>query len=50
MPFLQAAVESEAALQDLTEVLIAEITTVLFCTGNANLDQLKHSGSLQRLQ
>ncbi|ABA22076.1 Isopentenyl-diphosphate delta-isomerase, FMN-dependent [Trichormus variabilis ATCC 29413] len=50
MPFLQAAVESEAALQELAEVLIAEITTVLFCTGNATLHQLKHSGSLQRLQ
>ncbi|WP_414751917.1 type 2 isopentenyl-diphosphate Delta-isomerase [Anabaena sp. CCY 9910] len=50
MPFLQAAVESEVALQELAEVLIAEITTVLFCTGNATLHQLKHSGSLQRLQ
>lgn len=50
MPFLQAAVESESALHDLAEVLIAEITTVLFCTGNANLHQLKHSGSLQHLQ
>ncbi|BAZ30849.1 isopentenyl-diphosphate delta-isomerase, type 2 [Cylindrospermum sp. NIES-4074] len=50
MPFLQAAAESEAALYELAEVLIAEITTVLFCTGNVNLYQLKHSGSLQRLQ
>ncbi|MBD2344271.1 type 2 isopentenyl-diphosphate Delta-isomerase [Anabaena subtropica] len=50
MPFLQAAVESEAALHDLAEVLIAEITTVLFCTGNVSLHQLKHSGSLQHLQ
>ncbi|OUL37244.1 type 2 isopentenyl-diphosphate Delta-isomerase [Nostoc sp. T09] len=50
MPFLQAAVVSEAALVDLVEVLIAEITTVLFCTGNATLEQLKHSGSLQRIQ
>ncbi|RCJ38776.1 type 2 isopentenyl-diphosphate Delta-isomerase [Nostoc minutum NIES-26] len=50
MPFLQAAVVSEAALYDLTEVLIAEITTVLFCTGNATLHQLKHSGSLQRIE
>jgi isopentenyl-diphosphate Delta-isomerase len=47
MPFLKAAVESEAALHDLTEVLIAEITTVLFCTGNTNLSELKHSNSLQ---
>lgn len=50
MPFLQAAADSEAALYELAEVLIAEITTVLFCTGNVNLYQLKHSGSLQRLQ
>ncbi|MDZ8052635.1 MAG: type 2 isopentenyl-diphosphate Delta-isomerase [Aulosira sp. ZfuVER01] len=50
MPFLQAAVTSEAALVDLVEVLIAEITTVLFCTGNATLDQLKHSRSLQQIQ
>ncbi|AFZ24449.1 isopentenyl-diphosphate delta-isomerase [Cylindrospermum stagnale PCC 7417] len=50
MPFLQAAADSEAAVYELAEVLIAEITTVLFCTGNANLYQLKHTGSLQRLQ
>ncbi len=50
MPFLQAAVLSEAALYDLVEVLIAEITTVLFCTGNTNLYDLKNSGSLQRIQ
>ncbi len=50
LPFLQAAADSEAALHALVEVLIAEITTVLFCTGNATLEQLKHSGALQRLQ
>jgi isopentenyl-diphosphate delta-isomerase len=50
MPFLQAAALSEAAVYDLAEVLIAEIITVLFCTGNANLQQLKTSGSLQRIQ
>jgi len=50
MPFLQAAAISEAAVYDLAEVLIAEIITVLFCTGNATLDQLKNSGSLQRIQ
>lgn len=49
LPFLQAAAESEAALQALVEVLIAEITTVLFCTGNANLEQLQHSEALQRI-
>jgi isopentenyl-diphosphate Delta-isomerase len=50
MPFLQAAALSEAAVYDLAEVLIAEIITVLFCTGNVTLHQLKHSGSLQRIQ
>jgi isopentenyl-diphosphate delta-isomerase len=49
MPFLQAAVVSETALSELVEALMAEIITVLFCTGNANLDQLKHSASLQRI-
>lgn len=48
-PFLQAAAQSEAAVDALVEVLIAEITTVLFCTGNATLEDLKHSGALQKL-
>lgn len=49
LPFLQAAAESEAALESLVEILIAEITTVLFCTGNANIEQLKSSQALQPL-
>lgn len=49
MPFLRAAAESESTLNALAEVLIAEITTVLFCTGNANLQQLKQSQTLQRV-
>lgn len=48
-PFLQAAAESEDALDALVKVLIAEITTVLFCTGNATLSDLQHSGALQKL-
>ena len=48
-PFLQAAAESEAALHALAEVLIAEITTVLFCTGNATITDLRMSGALQKL-
>jgi isopentenyl-diphosphate delta-isomerase len=48
-PFLQAAAESEAAVDALVQLLIAEITTVLFCTGNANLSQLKYSRALQKL-
>ncbi|MEH2323649.1 MAG: type 2 isopentenyl-diphosphate Delta-isomerase [Nostoc sp.] len=50
MPFLQAAATSETAVAELAEVLIAEITTVLFCTGNASLYELKHSDSLQRIE
>ena len=50
MPFLQAAATSETAVAELAEVLIAEITTVLFCTGNATLYQLKQSDSLQRIE
>lgn len=49
LPFLQAAADSEAALDALAEVLVAEITTVLFCTGNRTLSDLKHSGALQKL-
>jgi isopentenyl-diphosphate Delta-isomerase len=49
-PFLQAAVESETTLYELVKVLIAEITTVLFCTGNANIRQLRYSQTLQRLE
>lgn len=45
-PFLQAAYDSDAALYELIEILMAEIKTVLFCTGNATLADLKTSGSL----
>jgi isopentenyl-diphosphate Delta-isomerase len=47
-PFLQAASESETALDELIELLITEIKTVLFCTGNQNLSALKRSQSLNR--
>jgi isopentenyl-diphosphate delta-isomerase len=49
MPFLQAASESEAAVAEVVELLIAEVATVLFCTGNANLEGLRRSRSLQRI-
>ena len=49
LPFLQAAAESEAAVNSLVEVLIAEMTTVLFCTGNATIEQLKSSSALRTL-
>ena len=48
-PFLQAASESEAAVDEAIELLIAEIKTVLFCTGNANLAELKRSPSLSKI-
>lgn len=46
LPFLQAAAESEAALHSLVEMLLAELTTVLFCTGNATLAGLRATGVL----
>lgn len=48
-PFLQAASHSMSALHELVELLRAEIITVLFCTGNANLTSLQKSNSLQKL-
>lgn len=47
-PFLEAAVNSETAVDELVEVLIAELETVLFCTDNVTLQELKNSGVLQR--
>jgi isopentenyl-diphosphate delta-isomerase len=46
-PFLQAAAQSEAAVADLAEALIAELTTVLLCTGVCNLSQLRHRNLLE---
>ncbi|MEM1250900.1 MAG: type 2 isopentenyl-diphosphate Delta-isomerase [Cyanobacteria bacterium P01_H01_bin.21] len=48
-PFLKAADHSEAALNTLADILIAELKTALFCTGQGNLNDLKHSQVLQRL-
>ncbi|AFZ17314.1 type 2 isopentenyl-diphosphate Delta-isomerase [Allocoleopsis franciscana] len=48
-PFLQAAAESTEAVDALVQLLIAELTTVLFCTSNATLAQLQHSNVLQKL-
>lgn len=47
-PFLQAASESTAALEELIQLLLSEIKTVLFCTGNADLVSLRASNSLKR--
>ncbi|MBD1842472.1 type 2 isopentenyl-diphosphate Delta-isomerase [Cyanobacteria bacterium FACHB-63] len=48
LPFLQAANESEEALHLLVDILKAEITTVLFCTGTRDLKELRRSGGLQK--
>jgi isopentenyl-diphosphate Delta-isomerase len=42
-PFLSAAHDSEAALHELTDCLIAELKTVLLCTGSPNLSVLRQS-------
>ncbi|MEA5465321.1 type 2 isopentenyl-diphosphate Delta-isomerase [Leptothoe sp. PORK10 BA2] len=49
LPFLKAADHSEAALDTLTDILIAELKTALFCTGQGNLRDLRHAQVLQRL-
>lgn len=49
MPFLQAAAVSQANVIELTEILIAEITTVLFCTASSNLYKFKQSPNLCKI-
>lgn len=46
LPFLQAANESEAALHELVEILTAELTTAMFCTGCKTLQDLRSPGVL----
>jgi isopentenyl-diphosphate Delta-isomerase len=46
-PFLQAADISAAAVAELTEILMAELQTVLFCTGSANLSALRRNDCLK---
>lgn len=48
LPFLQAANQSEAALSELSEALIAELTTVLFCTGSESLQSLRRTGVIEK--
>jgi isopentenyl-diphosphate delta-isomerase len=48
-PFLQAARQSEAAIAQLVDSLMAEIMTVLFCTGQQRLLGLRQPGILHRL-
>lgn len=46
-PFLKAACESEAALDEMMMLLLEELKIVLFCTGHATLESLKQSDSLR---
>jgi isopentenyl-diphosphate Delta-isomerase len=46
LPFLQAADISSAAVSELAQVLMAEIQTVLFCTGNVSLAALQQASCL----
>ncbi|MEB3212036.1 MAG: type 2 isopentenyl-diphosphate Delta-isomerase [Leptolyngbyaceae bacterium] len=48
-PFLKAASESEEAVHGLVEVLLAELTTVLFCTGSETLEDLRRRDVLQNV-
>lgn len=41
LPFLQAANASEAALHETVEILMAELTTAMFCAGCADLAALR---------
>lgn len=47
-PFLQAASESSEAIEELIQLLMSEIRTVLFCTGNSNLADFRNSKCLER--
>ncbi|WP_421656460.1 type 2 isopentenyl-diphosphate Delta-isomerase [Leptothermofonsia sp. ETS-13] len=49
LPFLQAANKSEEALHELVEILIAEITTAMFCTGSQRLVDLRSPNVLQKI-
>lgn len=45
-PFLKAAMTSTEALEELVELVNAEIKTVLFCTGNGDIKSLQASDNL----
>ena len=48
-PFLKAASQSEEAVAALTDVLLAELKTVLFCTGQATVEGLRQDGVLEKV-
>ncbi|WP_448526021.1 type 2 isopentenyl-diphosphate Delta-isomerase [Parathermosynechococcus lividus] len=47
-PFLQAAHQSENALYERIELILAELKTILFCTGNQSIAQLQQRPCLER--
>ena len=48
-PFLKTAIESIDDTKELVKLLEAEIKTVLFCTGNKNIQDLQKSDCLQKI-
>ena len=48
-PFLNAAMDSEARLNEFVKLVNEEIKTVLFCTGNNNINNLQKSHSLKQI-
>ncbi|MEM9213112.1 MAG: type 2 isopentenyl-diphosphate Delta-isomerase [Cyanobacteria bacterium P01_F01_bin.150] len=46
LPFLQAAADSDDAVQELMNFLVAEITTTLFCSGCRTLQDLRNPNVL----
>ena len=49
LPFLQAADQSEAALHELVEILLAEVATAMLCAGCGDLEALRSAGVLHRI-
>jgi len=47
-PFLQAAQQSEDALYQRIDLILAELKTVLFCTGNQTISQLQQQCCLEK--
>jgi len=48
-PFLKAANQSEDAVAALADVLLAELKTVMFCTGQKTVEKLRQPGVLERV-
>ncbi len=49
LPFLKAASESPQVLDELVRLLLAELATVLFCTGSVNIETLKQNNCLKKV-